>query len=318
MRAASTLWCLTGLVITWLAVVASGFEGASSHRGTTTSPAGVSMACDAPITYRVGSIDPEFELSEAELRAILDDAKAVWNAAFDRSLFTYAPDGDIAIHLRYDDRQVASKAQRQARATLDEVLTQHEELTRLHDEQLRAYKQQLTDYRDASERLHARRDSLRAMMEAWKEAEASTRSEWQHAINEEQRDIERLKQQILQKWDSLEARREQVNTLVDKINRTANEASALIDDYNERFGRQEAFNKAKYVQSGDRREIVVYQLNDMGDLTRVLAHEFGHALSIEHVDDPSAIMYYRVTNDNRDQLTLVDADREALREVCGP
>jgi predicted Zn-dependent protease len=48
----------------------------------------------------------------------------------------------------------------------------------------------------------------------------------------------------------------------------------------------------------------------------VLAHEFGHALGLDHVEDPQAIMYYLMDKQNIKDLKLTTDDINALKKGC--
>ena len=318
MRAFFVALCLLALAPRTIATASAPRAAPPLSRAATPPTPPTAPSCETPLTYRIGTIAPEFALSEAEVRTALAEAQAVWNDASERPLFAYAPDGDVVIHLRHDERQARSQAQQRARAAIDDVLSRYEELVQSHRALLREYQQERADYQAASERLEAQRDTLRDLAQQWDEADASKRNALVPTINQKQADIERLKQRVMQQWEALEAQTQQVNALARKINRTVEQANTLIHDYNQQFGDREVFRKGKYVQRDDQRAIVVYQLRDMGDLARVLAHELGHALGLNHVNDPAAIMYYRVTNDNRVRLALSAADREALQDLCQP
>jgi len=68
-----------------------------------------------------------------------------------------------------------------------------------------------------------------------------------------------------------------------------------------------------YERDADGERINIYQFESKEKLMRVLAHEFGHALGLDHVEDSQAIMY-RLNNGVNQKLT--EADISALSERC--
>jgi predicted Zn-dependent protease len=105
-----------------------------------------------------------------------------------------------------------------------------------------------------------------------------------------------------------------LKAMVADINQNANNLNVGVNQYNTiSEPLSEGFNEGLYKSDSKGQEIDVYQFSDDTKLVRVLAHELGHALWLEHVDDPEAIMHKMNTSEN---MQATESDLEAIKAVC--
>ena len=102
-----------------------------------------------------------------------------------------------------------------------------------------------------------------------------------------------------------------INTLVKKYNFLVSTANSNIHTINQSAGKEFEEGEYKSDESGER--INIYEFADEVSLIRVLEHEFGHALGLDHNNNPDSIMYYLNNSKNMD---LTAEDIQALRIVC--
>jgi hypothetical protein len=94
-----------------------------------------------------------------------------------------------------------------------------------------------------------------------------------------------------------------------RINRSIDQYNRLVDRYNQT-------PQTEIRQGSYQNQMEVYAFADTADLKHVIAHEFGHALGIGHVDVPEAVMYARNRIGSAGTLRLHPADIEALKNSC--
>src|SRR3989344_2641937 len=61
--------------------------------------------CDSTITYRVGTIDNRFHLSEDEFLTDIIQATTVWDSVAGKKLFAHDSNAELKVNLVFDERQ---------------------------------------------------------------------------------------------------------------------------------------------------------------------------------------------------------------------
>lgn len=267
--------------------------------------------CPIPIRYRVGTPHPSFNLSFEEAVAYSKNAEQVWEDPAGRELFVYDPTANFTINFQFDERQADNNAEQSARDLLDreeganDVLIKeiesleysYETLVRQYETKATAYERDLQSYNETVQRYN---DQGGAPPEAFAilESQRTELATLQDKLTSEARELNRIAHELAD------------------ASATANERiasyNARVSDYNTKFGEAREFTQGDY--QGD--AITIYTFRDAVELERVLAHEFGHALGIGHVEGTSSIMYYLMT-EMTDVPDPSAHDMMAFFDVCG-
>ena len=133
--------------------------------------------------------------------------------------------------------------------------------------------------------------------------------------------IEKKRIEINNQVTEINKARDILNGLTNTLNSTGAILNNLVKEVNSQVKNYNAigsstgkiFDEGEYVLESGEESINIYQFKDINQLTRVLTHEFGHALDLDHLNNSKAVMYY-LNEDGNDDLT--DDDINALKTAC--
>lgn len=271
----------------------------------------VESKCDIPVVYSIGEVDHRFDLSHDEVRQALSDAESLWEDATGQNLFTYEEGAAFTVNFIFDDRQEIALEEGEVRSHLDtqvevsehikeeyeELVSKYRKLKRTYEKRVAAYEQSLADHN--------------AEVEAWNQKGG--------APEEVYKDLMTREANLAREQETLATTARELNVLVDSINNLGDAGNKAVQDYNadvawynSMFGEEREFTQGDY--QGDR--INIYQFDDAEELRRVLAHELGHALSLEHVAGEQSIMH-SIMEGAHEGLVLSPEDRAEFARVCG-
>jgi FtsZ-binding cell division protein ZapB len=266
--------------------------------------------CPVPLAYRIGEIDESFSISHDEAVARVVVAEALWEDVTDRDLFVYDETAKFTIDFVFDDRQQTINAEASERVVLDEQRTKNQSLVetiealqqeyealreqyKMHvatyERELDEYNQRVNQYND--------RGGAPADVFAELEDERNRLAAESEALNDTTKELNDFVGRIAELNES-------ANRQIDAYNRE-------VQRYNNRYGYEREFTQGDY--QGD--SIHIYSFTSDAELEKVLAHEFGHALGIGHVEASSSLMYY-LMEDPQAGPRLTEADMDAFIAVC--
>lgn len=272
----------------------------------------ISAICPVPIAYRLGTLDPRFNLSEDSALEAIEAAAAVWEDASGQDLFIYDERAHFTVNFVYDERQAFTEAEEATRAELsvaEEVnqtiseeyqalVANYDALQASHEAAVAAYERELNRYNEA---VASYNQAGGAPQDVFEKLEA------------DRADLEATRA-------SLDSEREELNRLVAQINDISERGNAIVERYNDEvltyndtFGAAREFTQGTYSSDG---RIDIYTFTDQAELHLVLAHELGHALSIDHVSGSESVMYFLI-GEQPEPLRLSEEDMAMFKRVCG-
>ena len=272
--------------------------------------------CDTPLTYSIGTIDPRFDITKSILVADIAQAAAIWNttqSASSSRLLSYLPlGGDVTVNLVYDDRQASTDKLRSVgieteanRTSYDSLHAQYDSLQHQVKAEQSQYDQTVAAYKAAEVSYNARVSAANARGGA---------SAQEYAALQDQKNA--LAQQFINlksQETKLNSDIETLNALATTINQLIVQLNLNVAQYNQTGAVAGKFEEGVYEFKSGIQTIDIYEYSNHTQLVRVLAHELGHALGLDHVSDPQAIMY---KINSAETLFATDADKAELKKAC--
>ena len=253
------------------------------------------FSCARPIGYSIGSFDTRFGISKERFLKAINDAR-------------------MKINLVFDYRQEATNKMRAIGLIVADDQASYDTLTAKYRMLKREFEVQQASYSTLVAGIEKRSAAHNEEVAEWNRKKGAPRDVYTR-LNEETDSLKRGVERIRDIEGDLRKLQGDINALVTVINQVANNINVSADEFN-RIGKSqgEEFTEGLYTSDQTGQRIDIYQFNELAKLTRVLAHEFGHALSLEHLDDPKAIMY-RLNQGANTSLTA--SDISALKKHCG-
>lgn len=269
--------------------------------------------CTKPQTYALGAFDDRFKLSRADFMAAVGEAAGVWEDAAGRDLFAEADTGAVTVNLVYDYRQEATDRLRELGIAIDDDKATYDRLKARHDKLKATLEARNAAYEAGVATYEARKAAYDKDVAYWNARGGAPKEEYDR-LNAERAALNAEASRLNAERDALNKLVSEFNALVTVINRLAKELNLSAGTYNEVIGeRGEEFQEGSFTGDAFGGKIDIFEFDDRRRLVRVLTHEFGHALGLEHVEDPEAIMYRLNSGKNE---TPTESDRAALKARC--
>jgi len=241
--------------------------------------------CSTPVKFAVGDVDPRFKVTKEQVIENAKDAASRWNQKSGKNWYEYDANSKFKINLVYDDRQ----------AKLDQINSE------------------VANYNASADSIKQRNELLKQKVDKYQQDLASyntTVAYW----NQQGGAPSDIYQQLNQEQASLESRRLAINNDLQSFNLQVDANNANLGDLTEKIDSQKNKVETQGEYKGDR--IDIYTFGDRDELRLVLMHELGHALTTDHAQISTSIMYYLLADQDQTNPMPTDEDIVLVKNKC--
>ena len=128
-------------------------------------------------------------------------------------------------------------------------------------------------------------------------------------VQEQKQQLQQEQAQLSSEIQDFNNRVAQLNQQIDYSNQINQQFNHSVDDFNQHFQPRQ-FDKGVF----NGRQINIYEFQSEADLKLTIAHELGHALGLKHNQDPKALMYPMMKEQDLQNFKLTSADLLLLNQ----
>lgn len=245
--------------------------------------------CDTPIAYRLGTIDPQFNVTSNEYMQDIQKASDIWSSAYGKNLFVYNKNANLVINLIYDTRQGLNNQINQIENNLQE--------------QDSTIKPKMVQYEAQVADFNKRLSEFKQQVNYWNSRGGAPPDVYQKLKND-QETLKAEANRLDKEAGMLNLSTSQYNSQVKQLNQTINVFNQALESKPE---------EGLYVLDNSGQRIDIYFYKSHEETVHTLAHEMGHALGIGHIENNENDLMYSKTNE---AVTLSSIDISELQRVC--
>lgn len=269
--------------------------------------------CRKPLTYRIVHIDGRFGITHAEFAAAIKKAAAVWGKPLSRELFREDPDGAIGISLVYDYRQETTQHLKQIQTRMSGTKESLEDMKTRYEVMKSEYERTRASLESDLQAYNARIHAFNREVESWNRQGGAPESQ-RGRLTVEKAELAAIGESLRVRQDNARRTADELNSMVQSFNEVVGRQNQDVDQYRDvgsRLGGE--FQEGYFKNKDGRQSITIYHYDNETRLVRLLVHEFGHALGLDHSSNPEAVMY-RLNRSDAAELTADDI--AALKSRC--
>ena len=264
--------------------------------------------CTKPMGFKIGTFDSRFGLTKTQFIKEIEQSGEVWGEAIDKKLFYYDEKGSLTINLIYDSRQAITEDVNYLALEIENSKQNAEALRMSYEQEKVLYDKDSTQLTKDIANFQLRYDAYTSKVASYNASGGAQKIEYEAMMSE----LANLKQES----KILEERRLALIYYVESINKKVSRYNEFVTYVNSLIRKSNALGANKFTEgrfTPYTNVIDIYQYNDSIKLRRLLIHELGHVLGINHTKNIQSIMY---SFNSATTTMLSKEDLTELKKVC--
>lgn len=242
--------------------------------------------CDTPMSYKLGTLDQKFGLSQTRAVADIQNAVDIWSKTYGKTLYINSPGAALTVNFVYDQRSALNAQIGQLEKQLDQKNTTLQQQISSYEADVATFKQKLAAF-------NAQVDQLNRSGGAPPD----------------------VYDRLMAQQNEIKAEGDALNVRAGQLNLASNDFNAKVRNLNQnvsQFNQDIVQKPEEGLYNGNDNTVTIYFADNHQELIHTLAHEFGHALGMQHTDDHRSLMYPYTTS----FLSITPQDKQQLAYVC--